>query len=185
MRNPSAGVNGLLYGLSREVAGVLILAVEDVVRHLGGRRGNKNGVMWIHGPEGKSRMSNTVALSLYFSGKTGCLRSKDAKYSCPVHVHGGVDDYESVDSNGTRTKPDRISGSGNASPHEQAATSMKRWRQVHVASFCQYDLYWVAYLVCVLHQADGTADELVATAVCQGAKASTVEFQVVSTTMVA
>lgn len=61
MKEPFAHVFRLPYRLPGEKTWFLILAVEDVVRHFGGRQGNKNGVMWIHGPKGKNQMCQSVA----------------------------------------------------------------------------------------------------------------------------
>lgn len=63
MGKPSAGVFGLSGWPSWQVVRILILAVEDVVRDLGDGWGNKNGVMWVHGPKGKRQMCQTVAAS--------------------------------------------------------------------------------------------------------------------------
>ena len=44
---------------------LIILPGPDVVWNLRDGRGNKNGVMWIHGPKGKSQMCQTVADALF------------------------------------------------------------------------------------------------------------------------
>ncbi len=65
MRNLPAGVFGPLYGPGRKEGGLIIPARPDVVRNLRYRRGNKKGLMWIHGPKGNHQMCQTVADALF------------------------------------------------------------------------------------------------------------------------
>ena len=65
MRNLPAGVLGLLYGPPRKEGGLVMARRPDVVRDLRDGRGNKNGVMWIHAPEGNSQMCQTAADALF------------------------------------------------------------------------------------------------------------------------
>ena len=67
MRNPFAFLFWFLYGLARQEAWLIILMGPDVVRNLRDGRDNKNGVMWIHGPKGKSQMCQTVADVLFLA----------------------------------------------------------------------------------------------------------------------
>ena len=67
MRNLPAGVFGLLHGPARQEGGLIIPARPDVVRNLRDGWSNKNGVMWIHGPKGKSQMCQTVADVLFLA----------------------------------------------------------------------------------------------------------------------
>lgn len=66
MRNLPAGVFGLLHGPARQEGGLIISARPDVIRNLRDGRGNKNGVMWIHGPKGNHQMCQTIADALFF-----------------------------------------------------------------------------------------------------------------------
>ena len=65
MRNLPAGVFGLLHGPARQEGGLIIPMRPDVVRNLRYRRGNKNGLMWIHGPKANHQMCQTVADALF------------------------------------------------------------------------------------------------------------------------
>ena len=65
MKNLLASVFGLLYGPARQEGGPIISARPDVVRNLRYRRGNKKGLMWIHGPKVNRQMCQTVADALF------------------------------------------------------------------------------------------------------------------------
>lgn len=65
MRNLPAGSFRLLHGPARQEGGLIIPTRPDVVRNLRYRRGNKNGLMWIHGPKGNHQMCHTVADALF------------------------------------------------------------------------------------------------------------------------
>ena len=55
---------------------LIILPGPDVVWNLRDGRGNKNGVMWIHGPKGKSQMCQTVADALFLPEDKGDIVRK-------------------------------------------------------------------------------------------------------------
>ena len=63
MRNLPASVFGLLHGPARQEGGLLIPTRPDVVRNLRYRRGNKKGLMWIHGPKGNASLCQSAAAS--------------------------------------------------------------------------------------------------------------------------
>ena len=56
MRNYLSGVFGLPYGFSMQVTRPVMARRPDVVRNLGGWRGEKNGIMRIHDPKVSSRL---------------------------------------------------------------------------------------------------------------------------------
>ena len=76
MRNLPAGVFGLLHGPARQEGGLIISARPDVVRNLRYRRGNKNGLMWIHGPKANHQMCQTVADALFLPEDKGDIVRK-------------------------------------------------------------------------------------------------------------
>ena len=76
MRNLPAGVFGLLHWPSRQEGGLIIPTRPDVVRNLRYRRGNKNGLMWIHGPKVNRQMCQTVADALFLPENKGDIVRK-------------------------------------------------------------------------------------------------------------
>ena len=76
MRNLPAGVFGLLHGPARQEGGLIIPTRPDVVRNLSDGRGNKNGVMWIHGPKANRQMCQTAADALFLPEDKGDIVRK-------------------------------------------------------------------------------------------------------------
>ena len=74
--NLPAGVFGLLHGPARQEGGLIIPTRPDVVRNLRYRRGNKNGLMWIHGPKANHQMCQTVAEALFLPEDKGDIVRK-------------------------------------------------------------------------------------------------------------
>ena len=64
MWNSFAGVFGFLYGPSGDPGGMGIAGRPDVIWNFGDGWGNKNGLMWIHGPKGSERLCQRVAKAM-------------------------------------------------------------------------------------------------------------------------
>ena len=69
MSNLSAGINGLLYGFSRQPGRAAIPRHPDIVRNFSNRRSNKNGV--IHGPKFIPHLCNNAADTVEMPGQAG------------------------------------------------------------------------------------------------------------------
>ena len=63
MWNSFAGVFGFLYGPSGDPGGAGITRCPDVIWDFGDGWGNKNGLMWIHGPKGNASLCQSAAAS--------------------------------------------------------------------------------------------------------------------------